>query len=296
MPSSIMEHTLESLLTDKDLRYEFIFYVNKIHAQESLLFWMEVEMFKRIVDSDECRKQAKFLYYKYIHTSARTQINVSAKEREQLEETMRTGIWDQTLYDAIQTSIHECLKFSVVRDFCHYMSTRKKPEEGDPESAAFVLAERYIQKAEKDKDFGTLRAKGPNFAFWIKKKSTLSIRPKDKKGSFLGGSRYAKVRPGINTIDTSVGIEETAATEEAPPAPGLETLMRRERLTQQKLQEQIQLLNALHQHQQASFKESGNQFNTFEFPTNNSTNLAKSVSLPSIVRGLSMANFARAKS
>lgn len=56
MPSSIMDHTLESILNDKDLRVELIFYVNKIHAQESLLFWMEVEMFKLITDSDECFK------------------------------------------------------------------------------------------------------------------------------------------------------------------------------------------------------------------------------------------------
>lgn len=290
-----MEQTLESLLVDKDLRYEFIFYVNKIHAQESLLFWMEVEMFKRIVDSDECRKQAKFLYYKYIHPSARTQINVSAKEKEQLEAILNTGIWDQTLYDVIQISVHECLKFSVVRDFCQYMSTRKKPVEPDTDSAAFVLAERYLQKAEKEnKDFGTLRKNFP----WLKKKSTLSSRSKDKKNSFLGGSRGTKVRPGINTADTSVEIVE-AVSEEAPPSPGLETLMRRERLTQQKLQEQIQLLKALHQHQQDSFKEPDTQFNTLEYPnttTNSSTSLAKSVSLPSIVRGLSMANFSRSKS
>jgi hypothetical protein len=56
MPTSMMDQTLESLLNDKDLRLEFILYVNKIHAQESLLFWMEVEMFKRITDSDECLK------------------------------------------------------------------------------------------------------------------------------------------------------------------------------------------------------------------------------------------------
>ena len=52
----VMDHNLESLLNDKELRLEFIFYVNKIHAQESLLFWMEVEMFKRIMDADECYK------------------------------------------------------------------------------------------------------------------------------------------------------------------------------------------------------------------------------------------------
>lgn len=149
-------HTVESLLSDKDLRMDFIFYVNKIHAQESLLFWMEVEMFKRIVDSDECYKyplypltslflylslvleviaichfidlilikQAKLLYHRYVHTNARSQVNVEGKLKTQLEATMATGIWDQTLFNDIQNSVQECLKFSVVRSFGEYITSK----------------------------------------------------------------------------------------------------------------------------------------------------------------------------
>ena len=67
--------------------------------------------------------QAKLLYSRYIHPSAKSQINVSAKLKDELEATMATGIWDQALYNGIQGSIHECLKFSVVRDFCQYMTS-----------------------------------------------------------------------------------------------------------------------------------------------------------------------------
>jgi Regulator of G protein signaling domain len=55
MPSMELQ-SLESLLNDKDLRTEFIYFVNKRRTQELLLFWMEVEMYKRIVDSDQCFK------------------------------------------------------------------------------------------------------------------------------------------------------------------------------------------------------------------------------------------------
>jgi len=302
----MMEHTLESLLNDKDLRLEFIFYVNKIHAQESLLFWMEVEMFKRIVDSDECFKQAKLLYFRYIHPSAKSQINVSAKLKAELETTMATGIWDPTLYNAIQVSVHECLKFSVVRDFCQYMSKRKVVADPDPDSPTCVMLERYegaLQRSsekekdkdkdkDKDKESGSIRKRTPNLGSWLKKKSTIgdTYKPKEKKSSFLGKSRTGKIKVPLEVHDTdSAGTFTDLDSPDTDPSDDTEP--HRERLTQQRLQQQIQLLRTLHQHQHENFKQSDHQYNTLEFAsTTNATPLAKSVSMPTIIRGLSMAN------
>jgi len=292
----MMEHTLESLLDDKDLRLDFIFYVNKIHAQESLLFWMEVEMFKRIVDSDECFKQAKLLYFRYIHPSAKAQINVSAKLRDELEATMATGIWDPTLYNAIQVSIHECLKFSVVRDFCVYVSKRQTVVNPDPDSAAYVMLERYEGAVHKDKEYGSIRVRGPNLGLgWLKKKSFLGDKStvKEKKTSFLGKYRTIKNKQSFqpNVSDPNMpSIAEESDSEDKDDTP-----LQRERLTQQRLQQQIQLLRTLHHHQHENFKEPDHQYNTMEFAntTSNATPLSKSVSMPTIVRGMSMANFKR---
>jgi len=268
---------------------------------------MEVEMFKLIVDSDECLKQARLLYYRYIHPSAKSQINVSAKLNAQLEATMATGIWDQTLYDGIQVSVHECLKFSVVRDFCQYMSKRKTMLDPDPDSATAVMLERYegaLQRADKDKEkenFSTVRIRGPNLGLgWLKKKSIIGGRPKDKKSSFLSKTRPAKAKTASEdpTVDANVGIAEEAPSSHNVASESIDftdpddPVPHRERLTQQRLQQQIHLLRALHQHQHENFKEPDHQYSTLEFAntTSNATPLAKSISMPTIIRGMSMAN------
>jgi hypothetical protein len=294
----MMEYTLESILDDKELRVEFIFYVNKIHAQESLLFWMEVEMFKLITDSDECFKQAKLLYFRYIHPSARAQINVSAKLKDSLEATMATGIWDPTLYNEIQVSVHEVLKYSVVRDFCQFMSKQGSGVRPDHDSVTYVMLERYegaLQRHEKEKDYGTVRVRGPNLGLgglFKKKKKSMSVVDKSKKSSFMSKGQ-SKVK--VNQVDVSLGV--VVDDPDKPDEMGgvltkdKQGQLHRKRLTQHSLQQQIQLLRTLHQHQHDSLKEPDHQYNTAEFSNPTATApLAKSISMPAIMRGISMAN------
>jgi hypothetical protein len=154
------------------------------------------------------------------------------------------------------------------------------------------MLERYegaLHRADKEKDYGTLRVRGP--IGWLKKKSSTGDRPKDKKGSFLLRARHTRVKVPFEPHPDVSPDEPTASPEATVPieidAP------HRERLSQQRLQEQIQLLRTLHQHQYENFKEPDHQYNTMEFAstTTNATPLAKSISMPSIIRGMSMANF-----
>lgn len=166
------------------------------------------------------------------------------------------------------------------------------------------MLERYegamYRHADKEKEYGSLRVRGP--IGWLKKKSG-DKPPKEKKASsFLGKYRYTKVKPSESTTSLMPIPEDNT-----PPPPTLSassakvedekpvTPAHRARMTQQRLQEQIQLLRTLCQHQQDSLKGPDNHYNTVEFTTT-ATPLAKSISMPSIIRGISVANFNKHKS
>jgi hypothetical protein len=263
---------------------------------------------------------------------------------------MTSGIWDQTLFDEIQKSVHECLKYGVVRDFSDHvasMSTsfcsipcssipcssipcssipcssipcssipcssipcslflasvppshlfiegKKSQMEPAPMTTAHFLLERYDGALKQDKEQGR---KGPITLNWFKKKThTIAAPKKDKKHSFLG--KYSQIsRDEPREPVTVAPAPQPAAEGDAATAAAEEMAkVHRERLTQQRLQQQIQLLRSLHQHQNDNPNEEGfrdtEQYNTLEFST--ATTLSKSTSMPAILqRGVSVVHLKR---
>jgi len=255
------QQTLEGILCDKELRLDFIFYVNKIFAQESLLFWMEVEIFKKITDSDECKKQAKLLYYRYLHPSSKSEVNVEGKLKAEVEKIISGGIWDATLFNHIQDSVHECLKYSVVKGFFESLEKEKSHESQPPTLLAHTVLERYdgvVQRAQIRESGLMLR----NPLRWMHKK-----KPAEAPESRLDKSNYPRpsmtVRSSANkkTIkkskDDAVLMDDLRTSElrTSESVEEIETPEKREgrkRLSRQDLQQQIQFLRSLHQLQQIS--------------------------------------------
>jgi len=279
--------SLESLLADKDLRVDFIFYVNKIHAQESLLFWMEVEIFKRITDSDECAKQAKLLYYRYLHPQSKSEVNVEGRLKVELEDVIARGIWDQTLFNNIQENVAECLKYGVVRSFLE-TSKRKSVKPKSP-TPTHVVLERYEDVVHKqDKENG--HSKSPLWWLHPKLHKKENGHPKKEKATLLGkGSQTMRIKKSRKEhIDKLVS--EALSDPEDIVGGSLKEKKKSKRISQQALQQQIQLLRNLHQYQQSQ-RNNNNTVDTIkeeeENPWENLANtmpttLLKSASVPVI--------------
>lgn len=137
---------------------------------------------------------------------------------------------------------------------------------------------------------------------WLKKKTQHAlvggekVKKEDKKSSFLGKYR----------ITRKTSKESLTAPSSPPSSPELSgddsdeaveddvnVTKHRERLTQLRLQQQIQLLRNLHSQQQTRPTTEGGMYATMEFASAPSAPLAKSVSMPSIMRGMSVAHFNR---
>jgi len=250
------QQSIESILSDKSLRVDFIFYVNKIHAQESLLFWMEVEMFKRITDADECAKQAKLLYFRYLHPSSKSEINVEGKLKSDIEEVFSLGVWDPSLFDDIQASVQECLMYSVVKSFMDNHARLKQemiPAYTAP-TPAHVVLERYdgmLHKHEKD-----LFPRNP--LRWIHTKYK-DGHPKKEKATLLSKSSHTHAHTHTLRGYRTDGTRASRAGEaEAGEGARWESAEKDAWISQHELRQQVQLLRNLHQYQQnarASVKE-----------------------------------------
>jgi hypothetical protein len=228
---------------------------------------------------------------------------------------MASGIWDQTLYNPIQESIHECLKFSVVRSFSEYLAKRKTQLTTQGITPTHVILERYdgmLNKHDKDihlhQKHGSLSRRPPKALRWIQKKAHTSIAAADiflsgpkkekseksEKGSLGKNSKGSLTARG--TKDTRAGSPDALqqqqylqqqleeGEEDGKDDKDVEGMaLHKERITEMRLQQQIQLLRNLHQYQQDKrTRKETVEMNPWEFESSSSSPLSKSVSMPVI--------------
>lgn len=258
--------TIQSILNDKNLRVDFIFYVNRIHAQESLLFWMEVEIFKRIMDADECAKQAKLLYFRYLHPSSKSEINVEGRVKADLNDVIARGVWDPSLFDAVQESVEECLKYSVVKGFLDYHAKNKPATPPSGTTPAHVILERYdgmLHRSEREL-FPTLHP-----LRWMYTRSNDTHKkeketpPKEADPNSTAKKEKAAKKKGKypqkkEKVGPAKASPHTIRSYSPKRQSSLDVLKLDEegtaerRISDIELQQQIQLLRNLHQHQQTT--------------------------------------------
>jgi len=109
--------TLHDIICDNGFYVLFNNYLQRIHAQESLEFWIEVEIFKRVTSERECVKMAQAIYKRFIDDASTTEINVDSCIREELCLKLNNNMYDTDLYDKAQECVESTLKFSCLRVF-----------------------------------------------------------------------------------------------------------------------------------------------------------------------------------
>ena len=62
----ISSETVLRVLADEETRNLLETFLTKEFAEESYIFWAEVETFKKLTDSDEVKKEAKRLFLKFV--------------------------------------------------------------------------------------------------------------------------------------------------------------------------------------------------------------------------------------
>lgn len=149
--------TLDQIIHTKDISFTFVAYLNRIHAQEGLEFWLEVELFRRVTECEECMRAAKRIYSRFLGGSSRAEINIDGAVKDQVRDIMARTIYDQHLFDNAQKSVYETLNFTCVRDFCAETKLNKKKKKESrilevPNEGLLLLLEKYqdLVKAEKE--------------------------------------------------------------------------------------------------------------------------------------------------
>lgn len=125
--------TLNDIVCDNGLYILFNNYLQRIHAQESLEFWIEVEIFKRLTSERECIKMAQSIYKKFIDDASRTEINVDSQVKEELTTKLTHHLYDTDLYDKAQECVESTLKFSCVRVFVDEILPKELRRKSQPE-------------------------------------------------------------------------------------------------------------------------------------------------------------------
>jgi len=149
--------SLEQIMHSKDLSFTFVGYMNKIHAQEGLEFWLEVEMFKRITECEECMVAAKRIYTRFLGGGCKAEINIDGGVKDRVRDTLEAALYDQKLFDSAQGSVYETLNFTCVRDFWAELTKLKKKKKESrifdmPSETLLLLLDKYHDAVKTEKD------------------------------------------------------------------------------------------------------------------------------------------------
>jgi len=149
--------SLEQIMSSKDLSFTFVGYMNKIHAQEGLEFWLEVEMFKRITECEECMVAAKRIYTRFLSGGSKAEINIDGFVKDRVRDTLERALYDQQLFDSAQRSVYETLNFTCARDFWTELTKLKKKKKESrifdmPNETLLLLLDKYHDAVKTEKD------------------------------------------------------------------------------------------------------------------------------------------------
>ena len=82
---------LEDILDDDQLCSLFIDFLHKVHSQEAIEFWLEVEMYKKQECGVICANLAVGIYNKYIRVGAEMELSLSFHLKEEIRRKMEEG-------------------------------------------------------------------------------------------------------------------------------------------------------------------------------------------------------------
>jgi len=117
--NSLENICLEDIFDDDKLCPSFVEFVHKIHSQDAIEFWIEAQMYKKIICGEECAKTARRIYSTYIKKGSQFELTMSMEIKENIRRRIEEGaqVYDQTLFDEAQIAIYNLLTFDCLRTF-----------------------------------------------------------------------------------------------------------------------------------------------------------------------------------
>jgi len=125
------------IVQDENLLAVLVDYLQSIHAQEGFEFWVEVELFKRLVEKTKMEDAAKRIIKNYIVCGAISEINIDARLREDIFEKLKSGLWDQTLFNKTQEHIIDLIQANCLKgqQFTNHLERYKSKRQIQRDSA-----------------------------------------------------------------------------------------------------------------------------------------------------------------
>lgn len=113
-PYTRWTESLHALLGDDDGITLFKQFLNQEKAEDPLLFWLATEGFKKKSPEDPKRNElAKVIYRRFVKTGGQQAVKISAANRTLIEENVRKGSYDHTLFDLAQGEVEESIREST---------------------------------------------------------------------------------------------------------------------------------------------------------------------------------------
>jgi len=141
---------LMDVLKHPQLSILFREFLKSIFCVEGYAFFMDVEEYKTLNDSEEMKAKAKQIFHKYFTVDAEYEINVEGALIEMLKESTERP--DKETFDLVQqlvlvtlegTCLPQFLAWKLYSDFVSDSTTRKVFLSGVSRSKSFYQIERY---------------------------------------------------------------------------------------------------------------------------------------------------------
>ncbi|KAJ6245794.1 regulator of g protein signaling [Anaeramoeba flamelloides] len=126
VPSSSILSSLDNVLKDEHAHDAFKDFLVQEFSVENILFWDEVEDFKKLAERDEIKERARYIYDKYIDPSSVFEVNLDSNDKEQIKKSLKKTTID--MYNEPQNSIFDLmesdswprfLKSNLCKDLIH---------------------------------------------------------------------------------------------------------------------------------------------------------------------------------
>lgn len=102
---------LVDILTNQHYYNLFDKFLRKVHAAESLEFYIEVELFKRITEPEKLAKETFRMFNKFIINNSSYEINVEGEIKTRIRNILQNdSCWDNSLYNDAQVSVYNLLQ------------------------------------------------------------------------------------------------------------------------------------------------------------------------------------------
>lgn len=109
-----MSETLANVIKNKHSVYLFREFLHELYNAENLSFWLEIEDYKSLPDSEKPTR-AREIYNKYFDPKSKYEINVEGKVRKELDELIKNP--DKNTFSNCQGAVWKVMELDCFPKF-----------------------------------------------------------------------------------------------------------------------------------------------------------------------------------